>query len=375
MHSDFTAIAYSRTRPQFMETRSEPSLTSSISPSHGAASLSPGSIPPTTNCKRSPRDFRSVSSPLQGRSQSPTQDEQNVTETHPRKRRRSNHGAFSAPTASPSRSSTTPRSIHDKLCEELQKQLTPSDTTGVMYVLFDPRCKEAGYKIGWTIRAYAERIKEHNRDCGYTPEVVHVSGHAIKYCGRLERLVHIDLKHHCQPRHCDKHKDSTMKRHQEWFNITEDMAVQTVKRWEGLMRREQPYGWNRRLKPVWRHLLERKSPVSPNVRDFTHEARREQWTHILAPPTITDYLEAYSSASGRAVRSVFNAVSCTWMYLYTFFWQLSTILYSMATLVWFRNVVAFSAFAFFLACAAVAVLAHVKLHSPRRRPRTPTKIR
>jgi hypothetical protein len=273
----------------------------------------------------------------------------------------------------------TARSIHDKLREELQKQLTPSDTKGVMYILFDPCYKDAGYKIGWTTRAYAERIKKHDRDCKYTPEVIHVSSHEIEYCGRLEKLVHIDLKHHCRPRHCDKHKDSNgatiTRKHKEWFDITEEMAIQTVKRWENFMHHQKPYGWDRKLKPVWRHLLGKRTSVSLDVRTFTHEARREQWKQILAPQTTVDYVETYHRAFGSTVRTIYNVISCTCSYLYAFFWELSTLVYSVFTLLQFRNTLAISAFAFFLVCAGIAVLAHAKFHSPKRRPKTPTKIR
>jgi hypothetical protein len=402
-YSNFTAVGHLRTRPRFTETQSEPTLHSIVSPAREMVSVSPGLISPCIGCKRSATDVRSVSDPLQGRSHNSAHGERNDEPNHYRKRRRNDDGTLSgSPTASSapstpdldpvynhsdrskhmtsrSKLSTTARSIHDKLREELQKQLTPSDTKGVMYILFDPCCKDAGYKIGWTTRAYAKRIQEHDRDCSYTPEVIHVSGHEIEYCGRLERLVHIDLKNYCQPRYCDMHRDSNgvsiTRKHEEWFYVTEEMAIETVKRWEDFMHNQKPYGWNRRLRAVWRHMLERRTPLSLDVRTFTHKIRREQWTHILAPPTTADHIEVYHKAIRGAAKTIHNVISCTWMYLYAFFWELSTLIYSAITLMWYRNIVTLTAFAFFLTCAGIAVLAHVKLHSPKRRPRTPIKVR
>jgi hypothetical protein len=401
--SNFTAISHFRTRPRFTEIQSDPTLHLSVLPARELGSVSPTLTSPSIGCKRSARDIRSVSDPLQWRSHSSARGERNDKPIHHRKLRRSDDGIFPGSSTASSAASTpvpnlahshsdrrkrftfrskpltTARSIHDKLREELQKQLTPTDTKGVMYILFDPCCKEAGYKIGWTTRAYAKRIQEHDRDCSYTPEVIHVSGHEIEYCGRLERLVHIDLKNYCQPRYCEMHKDtngvSITRKHEEWFHVTEEMAIETVKRWEHFMHHQKPYGWNRRLTAFWRHTLERRTPPSLDVRTFTHEIRREQWALILAPPTTADYIEVCHRAIRSAVRTIYNVISCTWMYLYAFFWELSTLVYSAITLMWYRNIVALTTFAFFFACAGVAVLAHVKLHSSKRRPRTPTRVR
>ncbi|KAF1832530.1 hypothetical protein BDW02DRAFT_475189, partial [Decorospora gaudefroyi] len=274
-------------------------------------------------------------------------------------------------TSSP-RASTTARSCHDKLCETLRKKMTTNEK-GVMYVYYDTNNRESGYKIGWTRRAYEIRVAEQRKRCGILPIVVHVSDHQIECCARLERLVHLDLQDHNRPRCCDNRKHDT-RIHTDWFNVTGEMAIQTVKRWEDFIHREKPYGCNGELKPIWRHLLQKRSSVSLDIRTFTHEARRDQWMSILAPPSAADYFEVYRKTIGAELGAIHNSVACAWLYSQTFFWQMITLLYGLVTLALCRNMMALYAFTFFLGCASVSVLGHVPLASPKLRPKTPVRI-
>jgi len=59
----------------------------------------------------------------------------------------------------------------------------------------------------------------------------------------------------------DKAGEKTSALHGEWFAITEEMAIQTVKRWECFMQQQNPYAWDGNLSIVWRYLVEQKSPA------------------------------------------------------------------------------------------------------------------
>lgn len=271
---------------------------------------------------------------------------------------------------SPGMTPKTARSTHDSLYRELRRKLTPTDQKGFMYVLCDPHNKRGGYKIGWTTRVFRERIIEHEKGCNFTADIIHVSDHEIENCSRLEKLVHTDLESHCVPLHCDKHKSV----HKEWFQVTEEMAVGTVKKWEKFMHREKPYGWNRQLKIVWEYLLETRAPTSLDVRTLAHDARREHWERIIAPPTTDDYLQAYRARIQLLLKNLFCNLCDTWLYVQKFFWPISSLIYGMITLVLARNLLAFYAFVFVLVCASVHVMSHVTLSPPKRKSRTPKKM-
>jgi hypothetical protein len=217
---------------------------------------------------------------------------------------------------------------------------------------------------------FRDRIVEHERGCNFTADVVHVSDHEIGNCARLEKLVHLDLESHCTPLQCDRHNSA----HKEWFQVTEEMAIGTVKRWEKFMHQEKPYGWNRQLTIVWEYLLETRSPASLDVRTLTHDARREHWEKILAPPTTDEYLQAYRAHIQILLKNLHRIIFGTWLYVQKFFWPISTLIYGMITLVLVRNLLAFYAFVFVLGCASVNIMSHVPLTSPKRRPRTPKKV-
>ncbi|KNG52173.1 dna-binding protein [Stemphylium lycopersici] len=279
--------------------------------------------------------------------------------------------------SSPSRTTIkTARSVHDKLCKELKAKLTSKVSEGVIYVLRDMNGEGNYYKIGKTARDYKTRVEEHEKDCGYTPEVVYVSDQVIKNCGRLERLIHVDLDDHRLPWLCDRHQkagERTSKLHDEWFAVTEEMAIETVKRWECFMQQQNPYAWDGNLSIVWRYLLETKSPAVQDIRSLSHEARRKQWTEILTPPTATDYIYAYQSYACNILKVVHGVALKTRLYLQMFFWQFLSILYGLSMLVLCRNLATFSAFAVVLGCASVTVLSKVKLLPSQKRPRTPAR--
>jgi hypothetical protein len=280
--------------------------------------------------------------------------------------------------SSPVMTPKTARSTHDSLYGELLKNPTPGDQKGFIYILCDSNNRSSGYKIGKTRRAYRDRIVEHERGCNFTPQVVYVSDHEVDYCGRLEKLVHIDLENHCAPLRCDKHKsfDATgkIRAHSEWFQVTEEMAVQTVKRWENFMQQEKPYNWDRRLKTTWRHIFKIRSPEVLDVRTLTHDARREHWEKILAPPTTAELIQVYQAHAHVLLKNLHHFLFYMWMYTTEFFWPLSTLIYGMITLAVFQNLLAFYAFAFILGCAGARILSYVQLSTPKRRPRTPNRM-
>jgi hypothetical protein len=139
------------------------------------------------------------------------------------------------------------------------------------------------------------------------------------------------------------------------------------------MRHEKPYGWDRQITPFWKHLLEKRWDGHSDVATFTDEVRRNQWTDIIAPPTFIDYLTYYGESLGATFNTTRTAIACTRRYWQVFSWQFIALLYSMFTLLLCPNIVAFSLFAVILGWTGAAVLSHVPLDCPKRRPKSPKK--
>lgn len=363
--TDFTARYEFCARPQLADTQSDPAL-NSLSPTPGLRSIVKGR--------------RRVSEPLQSRQTRPSEDSQSPL-CSKRQRRADDQESFpdhsdnlhdhnSVPSASGS--SKTARSVHEDLRSKITETLTPSDTQGVVYILCDPKRRHLGFKIGSTTRAtYDARIKEHERGCEFKPEVVHVSQHEVQFCLRVEKLAQTDLSDHCKPWPCKHKGTNTMSgytMHGEWFIVSKEMAIQTVKRWENFMIWESPYTWDGQLTHVWTYLLTKRQ-LTFSTLDSTpdaHNARRMQWNTVLAPPATGDYVQAYWQSIVGKAKEVRAIVSGYLQHMQTFFWQLISLLYGMVTLVICRNTVAISAFFVVLLCAGVSVQPHFKQVTPKQ---------
>lgn len=134
------------------------------------------------------------------------------------------------------------------------------------------------------------------------------------------------------------------------------MAVETAKKWERFIHEGKPYDSQGNLNVVWSYVLEQRSPAALDVHNMSHDARHEQWAAILAPPTYSDYFHAYLAYARSELKATYD-----WVYM--FFWQLSTILYSLHTLALCKNRPAFYALVFVLGCA---VLPNFRLQSTEK---------
>ncbi|KAJ5057933.1 hypothetical protein J3E72DRAFT_147426, partial [Bipolaris maydis] len=245
------------------------------------------------------------------------------------------------------------RTTHDNLCSRIRKQMSEHDRKkGFIYVFQDKNHPESVFKIGVTERPYNERLEEHSKCCKFEQDIAHVSAQVIQNSKLLEWLIHRDLCYEVRYRSCP----NKTKGHTEWFAVSKEMAVQTVKKWERFMHEERPYDSQGNLNVVWEYVFEQRSPAALGVDEMSHKARHEQWVAILAPPTYSDYFHAYLAYARSELKTTYD-----WVYM--FFWQLSTILYSLHTLALCRNRPAFYALVFVLGCA---VLSNFRLQSTEK---------
>jgi len=180
-----------------------------------------------------------------------------------------------------------------KLCKFLRKPITDGEAKGFLYVLKpkDIAHQNRGVKIGYTTNEDIwTRFAQHEKACGFTPEILHVSKMRLEYCKKTEGLVHRDL---ADLRNCWKCTSSPCKTntHTEWFAVDEALAVETVKKWESFMNTQRPYdSHSKGLSGLWTYLLDHRLLSSPLSDDNDHDARRARWMYIISPPTLFDRL-------------------------------------------------------------------------------------
>jgi hypothetical protein len=378
---NFTAPQSFRKRPRFAESQSEP-----IAPQSGQSF--PVSTSHHLTVDRRVVDVRRTSDPLRARKQPGVQKDLPVPRNQRDQQRASSSPLMqtlgadtSAPSTSPQTNSNipnaqpptpllrttstpSPRIIDSKLREKLKESLNFSDTTGVLYVYGHPKQPDWGFKIGSTKRAdYQTRLDEHRRHCGFVPRIVHVSGD-ISWCVRAEMLVGLDLADRRRHRECEMNSGLM---HREWFQVSEELAKETVDRWERLMNEQSPYGWTKRLSPLWNWLMKtRTSQLSIHNSKAGHDARRRQWDTVLLPPTQPEILAFSTQVLLGILRDSYDLLVRAWTYGTTFFWQTLALAYGFVSFVAFRNTLASSAFALLLVCAYCSKIPDRKVGSPRK---------
>jgi hypothetical protein len=323
---NFTAPTSIRKRPRFAAPKSEPVLSDHIASS---------TLRPHTASDQATTGRR-VSDPLPNRTARPP-------------------SSTNAPDLVPNATPICPRRADIKLHQKLLEALTITDTKGVVYVIRDEMRPELGIKIGSTSAPdYQKRIDEHARDCFFEPDVIWVSAE-VRCCRRAEALVLIDLEERCRKWTCKDHaRRAKDVEHGEWFDITEELAKETVEKWTQFIQSQQPYIWCRNLTPIWAYLL--RTRRLKNLDDIDHDTRRQQWASILIPPTYLDYYHFALDAVQRTWRTILNTFLHIWPYCTGFFWQMLTVIYGFVTLLAFRNTFASSAFALVSVCACISVV-------------------
>ncbi|KAK6400069.1 hypothetical protein LTR81_024641 [Elasticomyces elasticus] len=166
-----------------------------------------------------------------------------------------------------------------------------SGKPGWVYIVRDP---ELGLvKIGYTqgpihtrLRTIANRCKATFEDWVLVHDPKRVPVDAFKL---LEKLVHADLAPHRYYFRCackQKEKDGKIvyTKHQEWFNVTDKIAVDTLQLWRDFLL-EEPFDFPEDRKPdlqeMWRRRLDDcKVPLHDESHDH-HEKRLERWERLF----------------------------------------------------------------------------------------------
>ncbi|KAF2179903.1 hypothetical protein K469DRAFT_298106 [Zopfia rhizophila CBS 207.26] len=149
-----------------------------------------------------------------------------------------------------------PETIADNIRQELLKDV---ESKGFIYILRAPnyfRNRKPLVKIGIT-EDITRRIRALQNNCGFTDlqECSRSGGKAIpwKRLQRVEKLCHLELNNFRKTLQCNKggHGKNCDTGHTEWFEVEEETAIRTVKRWQKFIN-QNPYGEDGSLREGWK---------------------------------------------------------------------------------------------------------------------------
>lgn len=150
---------------------------------------------------------------------------------------------------------------------------------GVIYILYD---RTSGHvKIGFSIAGADKRLSAAKSCDGRQKTSLIFETEANVPEGtlrRLERLIHWDLKHYQQVRDCPCGKGGAIRKHQEWFDVSREVARSTVAMWHRYVQGE-PHEDDRRLMKLDSKLGE-FDHMNPS-RSKTHWQRLQHWYIVL----------------------------------------------------------------------------------------------
>ncbi|KAI7327920.1 hypothetical protein KC315_g6874 [Hortaea werneckii] len=162
---------------------------------------------------------------------------------------------------------------------------------GSVYVVRDPELKLV--KIGYTTDSIDKRVGKIGSQCRASSQQWQIEHEdpniSILAYRRLERLVHTDLAPHrwfflCK---CGSTKDdpNRVTEHQEWFDVSPEIAIKTIKLWRTFLLRN-PYGeplknTDMPLEGPWMARIKRCKEAECDEEHDDHETRLGRWRELL----------------------------------------------------------------------------------------------
>ena len=200
----------------------------------------------------------------------------------------------------------TPRAIDDKLRKIIKTDLpSMGQEQGTVYIFRDKDPRRSNLlKIGMTRQEMTDRRTGVQRECNIVLEYVYDTIPLSNY-GRAEKLAQEELAYFRRPYTCSKL--NCVRNHREWFEVSEDLAKRTVKRWTDFMR-ENPYGEDKKLKEKWMVKINQMGRPGENEGMNDHDLRWRRWKFVEPP--------------SRLVRLFTHPI---WNYFWRFFFHLSCI--------------------------------------------------
>ncbi|KZL79392.1 hypothetical protein CI238_01287 [Colletotrichum incanum] len=152
-------------------------------------------------------------------------------------------------------------------------------------------------KIGRTQKHTKKRLKQIRAACGHLEIVEHDKAVAedIPFHGFAEKLIHTELNNYQHQWLC-----ACGTRHNEYFRVSEDTAVEVFERWRDFCKKE-PWDTSGKILPAWGQRLKTRSGFDGPEQNFDHRKFARRWAAFTAPMSF----EELSSDAIRVWRSGF----------------------------------------------------------------------
>ncbi|KAL9120130.1 MAG: hypothetical protein Q9187_003312 [Circinaria calcarea] len=181
-----------------------------------------------------------------------------------------------------------PNSINNELFRQIRRRelekkvdagnILPSNTDlGYIYIFTLPSCPRF-IKIGMTIQVPKDRVSQQKYHCKQPYNIVEdPHDKPFRGYGAVEKLIKVELHNLRRKFVCGKCKTTNKqvaREHGEWFEISEEKALEVVERWRQWMVKGKPFDSNGVLTPFWVRRYEEAIQDPTNVR----------WEEWLCPP-------------------------------------------------------------------------------------------
>ncbi|KAK9445454.1 helicase [Metarhizium brunneum] len=118
------------------------------------------------------------------------------------------------------------RSIAEELLDTGLETSENEINSGYIY-LFKVPGNEGYVKIGFTTREGDTRHEEWKKNCNRELKIIYTATKNVPHARRVEKLVHAELMEHRVRIYCER----CGKQHIEWFEVSANMAIASVKKW------------------------------------------------------------------------------------------------------------------------------------------------